>query len=135
MDKLPIPANVSVLIVEDDYFSRELLLNSFIGTQSIWAAPNGRTAWKIYEEKKPDIMFLDIGLPDGKGHDLAALIKDDNPNAYVVMITASNDIDDKMNAAHNRVNGYITKPVTRVQLKDCLDRYLAQRRKKIQRLV
>ena len=35
-----------------------------------------------------------------------------------------------MNAAHNRVNGYITKPVTRVQLKDCLDRYLAQRRKK-----
>ena len=74
MDKLPIPANVSVLRSSRTITSAgKLLLNSFIGTQSIWAAPNGRTAWKIYEEKKPDIMFLDIGLPDGKGHDLAGV--------------------------------------------------------------
>lgn len=82
----------------------------------------------MYIERTPNIVFLDINLPDGNGHDLAHKIKQQNPAAYIVMATASHDVDDKIIAAQTRVDGFITKPFDKKQITNYIEQYLASHR-------
>lgn len=65
-----------VLIVEDDEDTRECLFDLFLmlGHEAA-AAANGREALHRFTELKPDIVFIDIGLPDMSGHDLAPVMR------------------------------------------------------------
>jgi DNA-binding response OmpR family regulator len=77
----------------------------------------------LYLEKSPNIVFIDIGLPDGSGNDLAQRIKAHNPSVYIVMATASHKTDDKVAAVRNHVDGYIGKPLRKKELGDLVERY------------
>jgi DNA-binding NarL/FixJ family response regulator len=96
----------------------------------IGAAATAKEGWNLYLKNNPDIVFLDILLPDGSGNDLAHKIKEHNPKAYIVMATASDYADDKEEAAFNHVDGFPTKPFDKQKVDDLIDRYWATRRAK-----
>jgi DNA-binding NtrC family response regulator len=111
------------LVVEDQAFSRGLLYEILHHACSVSVAVNAREGWKLYFEEAPDVVFLDIGLPEISGHALADKIKELDPQSYIVMVTGSQDVADVQIARNNRVDGFIVKPFNKKQIDDCVDRY------------
>ena len=123
--KNAIRAHLHTLIVEDQAFSRRLLYQMLNQTCSVSTCANAKDGWKIYLEEVPDVVFLDIGLPGVSGHELADKIKELDPQSYVVMVTASQDVHDLQVAKVNQVDGFIIKPFNKKKIDDCIDRYRA----------
>lgn len=120
-----------ILIVEDSDVLREMFRRAFHDMHLVYAASSVKEGWELYLDKSPSIVFLDIGLPDGSGHDLARRIKEKNPATYIVMATASRDVGDKQEAVYSRVDGFITKPFNKQEINDYVDRFMVARRKNL----
>jgi DNA-binding response OmpR family regulator len=118
-----------ILVVEDSDMLRKMFHKAFRDEHTVYAASGVKEAWRLYIDKNPPIVFVDIGLPDGNGHDLAHKIKEHNPAAYVVMATASDYVEDKEEAGHNHADGFITKPFNRQEIQDYIERCIALRRR------
>lgn len=117
-----------ILVIEDSDFLREIFTTALDKEHVIETAKNAKDGWMLYMKKNPDIVFLDILLPDGNGHDLAYRIKERTPKTFVVMATASDYVDDKEEASFNRVNGYVTKPFDKKKIDEIIDLYWATRK-------
>ncbi|MBU3103377.1 response regulator transcription factor [Clostridium gasigenes] len=97
-----------ILIVEDevainDILSRALKKEGYI----IKSAYNGEEALDYVESFKPHLTLLDVMLPDITGFDVASKISE---KTYVIMVTAKDDISDKLKGADLGADDYITKP-------------------------
>lgn len=118
---------ISILIVEDQDFSRKLLYD-LLARQFVYTchvAKNASEAIELYATHAPDIVFLDIVLPDFSGHDIALLIKSHDPRSYVIMVTANNFIKDVETARKNKIQGYITKPYSKNKIQAAIDAYMS----------
>ena len=80
----------SVLVVDDALFMREALkqLLAKHGFQVVGEAGNGRDGVKKYIELSPDLVTMDITMPDMTGVEALKEIRSYDPNAKVVMVTA-----------------------------------------------
>lgn len=117
-----------ILIVEDSNILRRIFSTMLSKEHVIETAANVEEGWDLYLQKSPDIVFLDIMLPDGNGHDLAHRIKDRNPESFIIMATVSDTADDKEQAAFNHVDGFLTKPFGKQKIDDVIARYWTARR-------
>lgn len=118
------------LIVEDQDFSRRLLLGLFASSYLCHTARNAQEAVELYTEHAPDITFLDIELPDGTGHALAELFKKHDPDSYIVMVTANNYVKDVEAAKANKVEGFIIKPYNKQKIMGAVDVFLNRKKRK-----
>lgn len=115
---------IKVLIVDDETRTRELIakmIDSF--AYDITAIPEGsnvQTAIEAIEKHHPDIVFLDIQMPDGTGFDVIRSIED--KSFEVIFITAHEEFAIK--AIKFSALDYLLKPVDTLELKSALDRAL-----------
>jgi len=116
-----------ILVVEDSDFLRQIFSTTLGKEHIVNEAPDMKTGWDLYLKKSPNIVFLDILLPDGNGHDLAYKIKEHNPKTFVVMATASDYSDDKEEAVFNRVDGFLTKPFGKQHIDTMIERFWTAR--------
>jgi two-component system KDP operon response regulator KdpE len=108
MKALPVP--VRVLIVDDEPPIRKLLrlgLNTQ-GYQTI-EAPNAKTALNVLAEN-PDLIILDLGLPDMPGHELLRTIRARNEHVPIIVLSSRGDEAGKVQALDLGADDYITKP-------------------------
>ena len=106
--------NLTCLYVEDEDFIRDsfsLMLKRYF--KELFIAKNGKEGLEIYKEKRPDIIISDIRMPEMDGIEMAKKIKEINPKAYIIFITAFSDIEYLKEAIEIGVEGYITKPIDR----------------------
>jgi DNA-binding NarL/FixJ family response regulator len=92
-----------ILIVEDGAIFRELLrttLQSRFPSMEIFEVTNGREALERMEALLPEIVFIDIRLPDMNGLELTKIIKAEHPEAKVVILT-NYDLPEYREAASN----------------------------------
>ncbi|MDB2415369.1 response regulator [Rickettsiales bacterium] len=115
-------SETSVLIIEDNENFRSMALEVFEGCIKS-SAPDAQTGLKKFKEICPDIVLLDIGLPDMSGLDLLPEIISYDPEAYVVMLTSSSISTDVEMAKKRGAIGYITKPFTRGKVIECISNY------------
>jgi two-component system chemotaxis response regulator CheY len=101
-----------ILITDDAFFMRVTLKNILTqnGFEVVGEASNGREAVELYEQLKPDVVFMDITMPEMDG--LAALkaIRSKDPNAYVVMCTAMGQKQIVLEAIQHGAKDFIVKP-------------------------
>jgi two-component system OmpR family response regulator len=104
-------SNVKVLIVDDEPNIRELLSTSlrFAGF-SIHAVGNGADAVAAAEKGQPDIILLDVMLPDMNGFAVTKKIRSMGITAPVLFLTARDDINDKITGLTVGGDDYVTKP-------------------------
>lgn len=123
---------LNILVVEDQVYSQKLLCEILRGVRvrnnnespCIDAVQGVRDAWKLFLKRAPDISFIDLNLADGSGHVLARAIKELDPQAQIVIVTA-NTSEEEMNVARqNNVDGFITKPYNKKQILDGIERYV-----------
>lgn len=105
-----------VLLVEDDAVSLHLAKKSLMLDFDIVTAENGITAQAAYVQYAPDVVFLDIGLPDVTGHDVLRAILKLDPTAYIVMLSGNSYKDEIMKAMQSGAKGFVGKPFSKVKL-------------------
>ena len=123
-----------ILVIEDSEVEKIILRHILAGSHFVQMAANATEGWAAYLEGKPDIVFLDVGLPDGNGNELAEKIKAHNPATYVVMATSNSDRENKERAVKNKVDGFNVKPVNAETINEHIDRLLTLRWRKSLRL-
>lgn len=98
------------LVVEDDPDIRELIVHS-LGMQgfSVQSAPSGHAALDLLAEHEPDLVTLDLGLPDLDGVEVCRRIRQQS-DAYIVMISARTDEIDRLMGLETGADDYLTKP-------------------------
>lgn len=102
-------SKLNILIVEDQKFSQKIL-KSILKDYDCHVAESSGEALLLYMEKCPDIVFLDIELPDISGHNFAGLLNRIDPDAYIVIVTSNQYESDIKKAQENNVKGFIAKP-------------------------
>ncbi len=116
------------LVVEDQDFSRKLLAGLFEQKYRCHLAKDAQQATQLYSEHAPDIVFLDIELPDADGHTLAALFKKYDPDSYIIMVTGNNHVKDIETAKANKVQGYIVKPYNKLKIMGAVDTFITRKK-------
>lgn len=86
---------------------RRLLEKSYI----VIEADTGAKGLKLAHDEEPDLVLLDIGLPDSSGLELLAQLKELSPSPTVVMITAYEQVKDVVMAIKRGAFDYLVKPV------------------------
>ncbi|HEY2135319.1 MAG TPA: response regulator transcription factor [Xanthobacteraceae bacterium] len=99
-----------VLVVDDEPPIRKLLRMG-LGTQGyeILEAPNGKTALELAGEK-PDLIILDLGLPDFQGLELLRTLRSQNERVPIVVLSSRGDEAAKVEALDLGADDYVTKP-------------------------
>lgn len=122
---MPEPA-VKILIVDDDRFVR-MALSEAVRTWEYrpLEAETIRAGEKLFASEAPQVVLLDIDLPDGSGLDLLSTIKQRAPDTIVIMITGNIDVDNSVAALRGGAHDFIGKPVhaeeLRVTLRNALE--------------
>jgi DNA-binding NtrC family response regulator len=107
-----INADISILYVEDDPPSGQLVQSvaESIGYR-IEVVGTGKEFLAALAAKKPNLLLVDLHLPDASGLDLLAQARLGAPDTQVIVVTASNSIDDAITALKGGAADYLTKPV------------------------
>jgi two-component system KDP operon response regulator KdpE len=103
-------APLRVLVVDDEPPIRKLLRMGLTaqGYQTLEAA-NGKAALDLLKET-PDLIILDLGLPDTLGHDLLRTIRARNEGVPIIVLSSRGDEAGKVQALDLGADDYVTKP-------------------------
>jgi DNA-binding NtrC family response regulator len=103
---------IQILYAEDDPPSGRLV-RSIAETEgyAVKVVTTGQEFLRALSEDKPDLLLLDLNLPDGSGLDFLVKARVRAPEAPVIVVTASNSVDDVIKALKGGAIDYLTKPV------------------------
>jgi two-component system LytT family response regulator len=119
---------LKILIVDDEPEARELLkfmLQEEKGLTIAGMAGNVDDAFRMMKEETPDLVFLDIQMPDKDGFYFIELISQSSLDPGIVFITSHNNY--VIQAIRNSVFDYILKPVRREELLQSIERFRKRR--------
>jgi len=112
---------LTAMVVEDEKVTNELLSSTFKNFfADVDSCFDGESALKIYEEKKPDVIFVDIIMSGMDGIELARKIREINPAQIIIVISASNDMEKISESIEVGVNSFIQKPIDTKKIIDLL---------------
>ncbi len=116
-----------VLVVDDAKFMRHMLKNILVsmGWEVVGEASDGDEACELYETLAPDVVTLDIVMPKTNGIDALKRIRESDPNAKVVMISAIDQREPLMDALKHGAADYVVKPFEKERVEEALHRVVA----------
>ncbi|RNC67597.1 MAG: diguanylate cyclase [Desulfuromonadales bacterium] len=115
--------DISVLCVDDDEHNRKiigLMLESKV--TAVHYAKNGAEGIEVYGDVKPDIVITDIMMPVMSGLEMTRRIREINPKANIIVVTAFSSIDFLTEAIDVGVNQFVTKPIKSQSLHRAVER-------------
>lgn len=105
-----------VLVVEDDpQLVRALVINMQARRYGVDAAPDGATALRLAAARQPDVVMLDLGLPDMDGVDVIKALRGWS-RMPIVVLSARQASDEKVAALDAGADDYVTKPFSMDEL-------------------
>ncbi|MEO0889433.1 MAG: response regulator, partial [Pseudomonadota bacterium] len=119
-----------VMIIEDDIAIAELhhkYLSQLSGLEVVGIATTRMEAEMQLEVLKPDLLLMDVYLPDGTGLEILNTLRTNKQTCDVILITAARDVDMLQQAMRGGVVDYLLKPVMSPRLEAALQKYISQR--------
>lgn len=111
----------TVLFIEDEKEIRDNYIEYLkLHFETVYEAEDGLEAYKIYKEKKPDIMIVDINVPKLSGLELMKKIRKSDHSTKIIVLTAYETKELLLQVATLKLTSYLIKPVTRNTLNDAL---------------
>ncbi|MBL0318245.1 MAG: response regulator [Alphaproteobacteria bacterium] len=120
---------LTILIVEDERLYRTIASQTLTGHKKIMSQEKEK-GYALFLEHCPDIVFLDISLPDGSGLELLKTMKEFDPAVFVVMMTKSSYSQDVNQSIIYGANGYIIKPFNQQHIDLYLERFYEENPKR-----
>jgi DNA-binding NtrC family response regulator len=117
----------SVLLIEDTT-SLALIYQQYLKDEdiSLIHAPTGREAEKLVDSNPPDLILLDLGLPDMDGQEILKWIKDEGYPTQVVVITADSAVDTVVEVMRHGALDFLEKPFDAKRLRTTVRNALKQ---------
>ena len=102
----------NIFLVDDDDDLREVLAEQLLMTQDfdVVEAGSGQDALSHLKSGAPDLIILDVGLPDTDGRELCRVIRKNGVSCPVIMLTGHNTDSDTILGLDAGANDYVTKP-------------------------
>ena len=113
-DVLLTPPPATILVVDDSPMNLQVLVRTLHGTgHRILAARDGRSALDIVKRARPDLVLLDVMMPEIDGFEVCRAIKadPDGGDTIVIFLSALGDVSDKVSGLQLGAVDYITKPI------------------------
>jgi response regulator of citrate/malate metabolism len=107
---------IRVLIVDDDFMVAKVhagFVSALDGFQVVGTAPTGAAALEAVASMRPDLVLLDVYLPDMTGLEVLRRLRTQASEVDVVVISAARDVDSIRSALHGGVLHYLVKPFDR----------------------
>jgi len=119
-------SNQTVMIVDDAEADR-IHLEQIVRDHgfSVVSARSGREAIEKVRDRRPDLIFLDILMPDMDGFETCRTLNDDEglSGIPVVMVSSKSNKADRVWAMEQGASGYVTKPYTQADIDGMLGRF------------
>jgi len=114
-----------VLVIEDEAQMNEVIY-SFLEKRGfeVKRAFSGREALDIYSKENPEIVFLDLGLPDMEGKDILRKIKEESPQTKVIVISGYDER--KEESLNLGADYFLSKPVLISTIYDAIKNILGK---------
>ena len=117
--------NLKVLIVDDVSIMRKTLKDILtehckIDPVNLVEASDGADAVFMYDQTMPDVVFLDITMPDMNGKEVIEKLKQIDPEPVIIMCSGSGDKMSVIECIRAGAKDYVRKPVTRDRVLDAL---------------
>ena len=119
---------LNVMVVDDSSLVIRMMTDFIneLGHKVVKTAGSGRVALTAYEDCKPDVVTMDITMPDIDGIQATQTIMSRHPDVRVIMVTSHAQKQSVMNALHAGARSYILKPIQKEKLREVIDRVMAQ---------
>ncbi|WP_163970614.1 response regulator [Oceanobacillus halotolerans] len=116
----------TVLITDDAAFMRMQLKDNLtkLGYEVVGEAENGRDAVEQFQELKPDLVTMDITMPEMNGEEALKEIKQLNSNAKIIMCSAMGQQSMVLDAIQAGANDFIVKPFTPERIEEAVKKVL-----------
>lgn len=124
------PAAINtVLIVDDDIETLNLMERCLEGSYSILKASDGEEGYRVAQDKIPDLIVCDLDMPGMDGHDFLVKLRNNKKlnNVKFVILTGNNSEDEMMRTYDEGADAYLTKPISLKLLKMRISKLLAQK--------
>jgi len=108
-----------ILVVDDEPINIEIIQGYLEKEYNVVSACSGKEALQKISEEKPDVVLLDIMMPEITGYEVCAKIKRDESTQFipVVMVTALSEVEDKIKAIEAGADDFLTKPINSMELR------------------
>ncbi|MCL0051974.1 response regulator [Peptococcaceae bacterium] len=115
-----------ILIVDDAVFMRMMIKNivAKAGYEVVGEAENGAQAVEMYKELKPDLVIIDIIMPEMGGIQAVKAIKEIDPNANIIMCSAMGQQAMVMEAIQAGAKDFIVKPFQQDRILQAIKRII-----------
>ena len=102
---------IKILLVDDD-LKNSMLLKRFVETEGyeLIYANNGKVGLEMYRETHPDLILLDINMPELDGFEMARIIRQNDKRVIIFFLTDRTDKVDRLHGFSLKGNDYIPKP-------------------------
>jgi len=129
---LHLPSLPHILVVEDEAGLRKLIA-LILGTNGLRYRTAGsvRDARKKFQSEAFDIVFLDIGLPDGSGFDVLEEVRSCRPETIIIMITGVHDLNTAIDSIRRGAFDYIKKPFSVALFQERLNTVMDEWKKRV----
>ncbi|HIK30970.1 MAG TPA: response regulator transcription factor [Oscillatoriales cyanobacterium M59_W2019_021] len=109
-------STAKILVVDDDPAVRNLI-HRFLSKQeyTVESAEDGKNALTLFDQLNPDLVILDVNLPDTTGYSLCQEMQD-RTGVFVMMLTNRSDEEDIVQGFQRGADDYLTKPFSLVEL-------------------
>ncbi len=116
----------SILVCDDAAFMRMTLIKILkeAGHEVIGEAANGIEAFERYKVLKPDVVLMDITMPDRNGLEATKDITEYDPEAAVIMVSALGQQDKVFTAIANGAKDFVVKPFEPDKIIQCISKYI-----------
>ncbi len=124
------PAGLSgkkVLIVEDDRINMRFAktaLSKLSKELILLEAENGEEAFELFQRESPDLIFMDIVMPEVDGYQAAEKIREYNKEIPIIALTAKALAEDREESLQHGMDDYLSKPVSVDAIRDMIVKYL-----------
>lgn len=121
--------DINILVVEDNLELLFLMKKSLSKYYSIYSAVNGVEALEVVRNNNIDIIVSDIMMPEMDGLTLCRTIKSNIENSHItiILLTAKNSIDDRVECYNAGADGYISKPFELKVLEARINNFIANK--------
>lgn len=119
-----------ILVVDDAAFMRMMIKNILLknGYEVVGEAENGKQAVQMYAELKPDLVTMDITMPEMDGIEGVKAIRAVDPNASIIMCSAMGQQAMVMDAIQAGARDFIVKPFQQDRILQAIERVLSRPR-------
>ena len=115
-----------IVMVDDSITNLAIARNFLAGKYDIFTMPSGKKLFQLLEKMTPDLILLDIEMPEMDGYEVLEILKSSESTAGipVIFLTATTDLQSEVKAMNRGAIDYITKPFSQQLLLKRLEVHL-----------